>query len=236
MNQDLMVAAIGDQLDALSSLISATIGLALLAGWAGLQGSDRVSILSLSVKREHAFYLLGACFIIVNVSGIIYFLRLADMIALIDGGHIGQALTVLGTNAWPYNPFAYFGPSRSSMLHSGFGYGLLIVVWWIGYTALSLLIDDRTRKPSELLVMYGFLAVGLLSMGAIQHVFQVIVRRLGEPGQAFPLDVGANLAVRGAFTIAGIAVGGMIFLLARSYRARRLRLAPQPAAAAGPGD
>lgn len=224
MDQDLMVAAIGNQLDALSSLISTTIGLALLAGWAGLQGSAKVSILSLSVKREHAFYLLGACFIVVNVSGIIYFLRLADMLALVDNDHLVQALTVLGTNAWPYNPFAYFGPSTSSMLHSGFGFGLLIVVWWIGYTALSLLIDYRTRKLPELLVMYGFMALGLLSMGTIQYVFWVVLRRFGEAGKAFPIDLGMNGTLRSAFTIAGIAVGGLIFTLARGYRARQLRL------------
>lgn len=226
MDQELLLAAIGDQLDALSGLISTTIGLALLAAWAGLWGEKKVAVFSMSVDRLPAFYILGASFITVNVTAILYFLRLADILAQIDDAHLGKALTALGTSAWPYNPFAYFGPSTSSVLHSGFGYGLLIVIWWIGYTALSLLAGHRTRRPAELLILYGFLAVGLLSMLVIQHVFSVVAGRIEESG--LPLDIALYGLVRGAFTFAGIGAGGLVFLLARSFahgaRPRLLRI------------
>jgi hypothetical protein len=242
MDQELLLAAIGDQLDALSGLISTTIGLALLAAWAGLWGEKKVALFSMSVERLHAFYILGASFITVNVTAIIYFLRLADILVQIDGAHLDDALTVLGMNPWPYNPFAYFGPSTSSVLHSGLGYGLLIVIWWIGYTALSLLVDYRTRRVSERLILYGFLAVGVLSMLVVQYVFWIIAGRVEDA--AFPLDVAVNRVVRTAFSLAGIGAGGLIFCLARGFRARRaaeaagepLRAQPEDAGASAPAS
>lgn len=224
MEQDVLVLAIANQLDGLSSLISTTVGLALIAAWTGLQGEERVSVFSLTMKREHAFYILGASFITANATAIIYFLRLADIIAQVDDDHILKALTTLGTSAWAYNPFAYFGDSALSLTFSGFGFGLLIVIWWIGFTALSLLVEYPTRKPAELLVMAAFLLVGLGSMLAIQLVFSRVGTRLTgvETLYDFSIDVQAQAILRSIFAFLGIGAGGLLFLLAQISRRKRL--------------
>jgi len=221
MDQDVLVSAIANQLDGLSALISTTVGLALIAAWTGLQGEEKVSVFSLSVKREHAFYILGASFITANTTAIIYFLRLADIIGEIDDAHLLEALTTLGTNAWPYNPFAYFGDSTFSLLHSSFGFGLLIVIWWIGFTALSLLVNYPTRVAAERVLMSVFLLVGLASMVAIQIVYSEVWIRLSETGASFPINLKTNWLVRSAFTFAGIGAGGLLFWLAQRLRPKR---------------
>jgi hypothetical protein len=219
MDQDILVTAITGQLNGLSSLISTTVGLALVAAWTGLQGEERVSLFSLSVERRHAFYILGASFITANITAIIYFLRLADIVAQIDDAHLAEALTTLGTNAWPYNPFAVFGDSAFSALHSSFGYGLLIIIWWIGFTALSLLIEYPTRKIAEWFVMSGFFFVGIASMATIQLVFFEVADRVIDKGT--PIDLQAS-GVRATFAFVGIALGGGLFFLAQRFRARRI--------------
>lgn len=225
MDQDILISAIAGQLNGLSSLISTTVGLALIAAWTGLQGEDKVSVFSLSLKRQHAFYILGASFITANATAIIYFLRLADIIAQVDDAHLAEALATLGTSAWPYNPFAYFGDSGLSLLHSSFGYGMLIVIWWIGFIALSLLTEYPTHKIAERLVMVAFLLVGLASMSAIQIVFFEVMRRVGENAAIFPIDVQANLIARTTLTFVGIGIGGLLFYLAQRFTARRVKMA-----------
>jgi len=224
MDQDILISAIAGQLDGLSNLISTTVGLALVAAWTGLQGEDRVSVFSLSVNRQHAFYILGASFITANATAIIYFLRLADILAQVDDAHLAEALATLGTSAWPYNPFAYFGDSGLSLLHSSFGYGMLIIIWWIGFIALSLLTEHPTHKIGERIVMVAFLFVGLASMLAIQLVFFEVMRRVGENATLFPIDIQANLIARMALTFVGIGIGGLLFCLAQKFSARRVKI------------
>ena len=230
MEQDVLVSAIGKQLDGLSSLISTTVGLALIAAWAGLQGEEKVSVFSVTMKRQHAFYILGASFITANATAIIYFLRIADLIAQVSDQNFAKALTILGTHQWPYNPFAYFGDSALSLVYSGFGFGLLIVIWWIGFTALGLLVEYPSRKPAELLVMAAFLAVGLSSMLAINQVFTAVMHRIDASAGGVPIDVRANGLVRAVFTFLGIGAGALLSWVAQISR-RNARTAKHPAKA-----
>jgi hypothetical protein len=220
MHQETVIAAIGAQLDALSSLLSTTIALALLAAWAGIHGASKVTVFSLEVERPHAFYILAASFILVNITAIIYFLRLADLLSVVQDANLAQALTALGTHSWAYNPYAYFGPSPMSLIQSGFGYGVMIVIWWIGYATLSLLTDFLPKRRLDRAIMQGFFAVGLTSMGAIQWVYYVVLGRLRTPQFEQFIDVEANVVVRTVFTFAGIGVGALIFAAAQRTRKR----------------
>jgi hypothetical protein len=179
MTEDVMIAAIGEQMKALSTLLSTTIGIALVALWAGLKPKGKIPVLSLEVTREHAFYLLGVGFMGVNAAGIVYFLRLTDLLVRINPGYFCKAVATLATSGWLANPFSFFGQSPVAVLHGGAGLLLIIAMWWIGLATLSLLAQGRWLGR-HWLVMFGYIALGLASLGAIFAVLCVAARGLGD--------------------------------------------------------
>ena len=209
MDQELLIKALSQQLDALNSLIGWAVGLALISAWAGLQHSHHIEIFSMKVTRREAFFLLGAAFLFVNIAAILFFSRIDDLLLLVDPKHFTKALTALGTHAWPFNPYAYFGDFVSSLVLSNFGYGGLIIIWWLGYTALALVHDDK--KALEFRLIIGtFLAVGLVSMGVIQLGFFVILRRLSDVDQySLRTSIEGQAIPRSILTFAGIGAGGL---------------------------
>lgn len=220
MDAELVIAALGKQLDALSSLIGWAVGLALITAWAGLQKQPEISLFSMKVSRSDALLLLGAAFLFVNVAAILYFMRVGDLIFLIKKESLHKALTAIGTHAWAFNPYAYFGNSTASLILSNFGYGALIAIWWIGYTALSLVQDDKTTLEFRL-VIGAFLVVGLVSMGAIQYGFGAILSRLDDLDGNFRSAILDQVAPRGILTFLGIGLGGLIFVAAQKFQKSR---------------
>jgi hypothetical protein len=220
MDSELIIAALGKQLDSLNSLVGWAVGLALITAWAGLQRQPEISLLSMKVARKDALYLLGAAFLYVNLAAIVYFVRIGDLIALVEQKSLPKALTVVGTNAWAFNPYAYFGDSFASLFLSNFGYGALIVIWWIGYTALSLVQDDKTALDFRI-VIGAFLAVGLVSMGAIQYGFGFILIRVDELDASFRSSILGQVIPRTVLTFVGIGLGGLIFALAQKIQRAR---------------
>lgn len=219
MDQDMLVSAVAAQLDALSALLATAVGLTLVSGWAALRGSARIQAFSLQLGRRQAFYILAAALILVNVTSLIYFLRLADILQLVDRDHASGALTALGTHSWPYSPFAFFGTSPLSRLHGSFGFGAMIVIWWIGFTTLSLLVEFPPRRRPEILILGTFLVVGLLSMFAIHAVFAAAGLSAAAAGLA--LDPEANSGLRSIFMYGGVAAGGLICAVAQRLRKPR---------------
>jgi len=103
---------------------------------------------------------------------------------------------------------------------SNFGYGALIVIWWIGYTALSLVQDDKTTLDFRV-VIGAFLAVGLVSMGAIQYGFGFILIRVGELDASFRSSILDQVIPRAVLTFVGIGLGAFIFALAQKIQKKR---------------
>jgi hypothetical protein len=221
MEQAALVDALGKHLDALATSVNWAVGLAILTVWTGAQRSKEVSLFGLKTKRKDAFYLLGAAFLYVNIASIVLFLRIANILETIDTKNLARALTILGTNAWPFNPYAYYGNSYSSMVVSNFGFGALIVIWWIGYTALAMCRDDR-KSLDYLAVVGAFLFIGLLSMGAIQYGFAIVLDRAGELDPVLRSSILSQAFPRLILTFVGIGLGGLIFRIAISVQTRNL--------------
>ncbi|MEO1323637.1 MAG: hypothetical protein AAFV59_11585 [Pseudomonadota bacterium] len=210
MNQEVLIDAIGSQLDALQSIISAAVVLALLSAWAGISKKPTVSVFSLEVTRSEAYLLLGWTFVFVNVAATLLFLRLADLILNIAPTHIDEALTVLATHSWVFNPYALFGTSSLAVIHSCFGYGALICIWWIGFTCLAVLQGSKSEFPKSLIAIV-FLGVGLASMGAIQLGFFGVLEQLEHADPALRNAAYLTVIPRTVTTFIGIIIGGLIF-------------------------
>jgi hypothetical protein len=109
----------------------------------------------------------------------VYFLRVADLITMVtDPDRLKKALTVLFTHKWALSPFSYYGDSGWAMWYSSFGFGLLIIVWWIGATTLALLSNYKRTGFTVLGVV--FLIVGLLSMASIINDYYTIHAKLAS--------------------------------------------------------
>jgi hypothetical protein len=220
MDSEILLTALGKQLDALNSVISWASGLALITAWAGLQRSPEISIFSMKIERKDALYLLGAAFLYVNIAAIFFFVRIADLLMIIESSSLSKALTIIGTHAWPFNPYAYFGNSLTSVVTSNCGYGALIAIWWLGLTALTLVQDDKAAIGFWIIVIV-FFAVGLISMGAIQLGFEIISVRLHELRDMELRNAIQSQAVpRTVLTLFGIGVGGAMFIISQLIQIR----------------
>jgi hypothetical protein len=220
MEQAALVDAIGKHLDALATILNWVVGLAIVTIWTGAQRDEEVSLFGLKMTRKNAFYLLGAAFLYVNVISIVLFLRIGNILDAIDPKNFAKAMTVLGANAWPFNPFAYFGSSDTSLIIGNFGFGALIVIWWIAYTALAMCRDDR-KSLDYWAVVGAFLIIGLLSIGAISYVFSIIRNRAYQLDPTWASSIHSQVIPRSILALAGIAVGVLIFSIASRVQARR---------------
>ena len=220
MESDVLINAIGSHLDALQSTVNTSVGLALVAAWAGFQKEREISVFALKATRGQALHLLGLVFIFTNVTALILFLRLADLLYLVDAVEIDKAITAIATHKWVFNPFAQFTSTPLSIINSCFGYGALIVIWWIGYTCLALLNDN---KRSFIFSMIGavFLAVGLASMLAISHCFMVLAERLSDASAEIQAAAVMLFWPKQITSFLGIGLGGLVFALATLFASNR---------------
>lgn len=234
MDQISLISSLKDHLDILSGLVGSTVGLALLSGWAGLQRTETISLLGMTVTRREAFFLLAAIFIGVNFAALILFLRVADLLQLTAGENSVAAITALGSHPWPFNPYAYFGDSAFSTIYSSVGYGCLIIIWWIGLSTLTLFQD-----PTDIISksVYGlFFAIGLLSMLAIQYVFFVVLKILPTLPSALQSGIESTILPRTIATFAGIGIGFLVAQAVNTFAGKRRQLTneQQINAAVGP--
>lgn len=227
MDQISLVSSLKEHLDILSGLVGSTVGLALLSGWAGLQRTETISLLGMTVTRREAFFLLAAIFIGVNFAALILFLRVADLLQLMTDDNAVTAITALGSHPWPFNPYAYFGDSAFSTAYSSVGYGCLIIIWWIGLSTLTLFQDPNANDIISRSVYGIFLVVGLLSMLAIQYVFLVVFRMLPALPPTLQSGIESTILPRTMATFAGIGVGFLVAVAVNTFAEKRRRLSDE---------
>jgi hypothetical protein len=177
MDQDVIVEAIGKHLDMIETYVNAIAVLALAAGWAGVRRSREIEALGTKFDRRHAFWAVSALYLVGNMTILILFLRLGDLVQLFDPAHVVKGVTTIATHSWVLNPFSYFGSSTITKFHSSEGYGLLIATWWLCNASLSTLMDDKGNRGAQLLLGL-FLAIGLGSMLAMNRVYYAVLSGL----------------------------------------------------------
>lgn len=220
MQQSDIVESIGKHLDALADIIKWALLLALVFWWAGFEGTDSVEALGMKVPRAHALWVSVFVYIVVNATVLVLFLRVGDLLKLADDAHLSAALGKLALHPWPLNPFAHFGTSFVARLHSGIGFGSLIVVWWVCNSSLYG-FADQVRSPLALLLQGAFLAVGLASMQAINRVYGVVLQRTTESDPTLHSTLLSSRAERMVFAFVGIGAGGLIAYITQLARLLR---------------
>jgi hypothetical protein len=213
MDQEIILEALGKHLDLIEAYVNTISLLAVAAGWAGIRHLRDIEAFGTKFDRRHAFWVLAVLYLLANMAILILFLRIADLIVLLDATHLTKGVTTLETHSWVLNPFSYFGGSGIARLHSSEGYGLLIATWWLCNASLSTLMDDKRHRFAQLLLGL-FLLIGLGSMSAIQRVYGVVVERLHASEPELYRGVTDVITDRSIGAVLGIVVGGVIFIVA----------------------
>lgn len=221
MDQNLLLDAITKHLDALEANVNAIILLAIAAAWNGLRRTRELEALGMKFDRRHAFWILGSAYVVANVAAMISFLRLGDLLSLIENTKFEEAFTRLAVHPWVLNPLSHFGGIEvSARVHASGGWGLLILTWWLCTTSLATLMDS---KRGALVLFFALFAVGLGSIIAIYSAQQTVFARLGPvaPHLLSELEVGRPWRIAGTWI--GVASGLLIFFGANHLREKTLR-------------
>jgi hypothetical protein len=209
MDQKELGDSLGKHLDAVADITYWALLLAVIFLWAGVANQDPIKALGMDIARKQALFVACGFYLVANLFIFIHFLRIGDILHRVDDATLPVALTKLCTHKWVANPFAFFGDTVSAKIHGGCGFGLLIVVWWIGNASLYSLADNVFSLLGVLL-QGVFLGVGLASMWAIQRVLPIVLKRLETIDAKLQAEVKSTIPYRAALTFAGIGVGVMI--------------------------
>jgi hypothetical protein len=213
MDQKELADSLGKHLDAAAETVYWGLLLAVVFLWAGLTRQDPIKALGMDIARNQALFVACAFYLVANLFVMVYFLRIGNILERVDDAALPLALTKLCTHKWAANPFAFFGPTPLAKAHGCCGFGLLIVVWWIGNASLYSLAGN-VWSPAGLLLQGLFLGIGLASMMAIQRVIAIVLKRLETVSPELQAEVKATVPYRTVLAFAGIGVGGLIVFAA----------------------
>ena len=221
MDQEVIVGALGKHLDTIETYVNAIAILAVAAAWAGVQRSREIEVLGAKFDRHHAFWAVALLYLKGNMTIFILFLRVGDLVALLEPSHVLKGATTIATHSWVLNPFGYFGTSGVARFHSAEGYGLLIATWWLCNASLSTLMDDKRNRAAQLLLGL-FLAIGLGSMVSMNRVYGIVLGALQTSSPELYTAALSTAVERTVGNGLGIVIGGLIFVAANKLQLRFL--------------
>ena len=130
LDQNVIISSISNHMDSLTKTINWYLVVTFIFLWAGLNHESEISALSIKIQRYQALTVACGYYIAMNMHVFHMFLRLANLVEVLDSEHLIEGLSVLSTHHWSFNPFSYFGATVRSRWHSCLGYGFLIIIWW----------------------------------------------------------------------------------------------------------
>ncbi len=229
MHADSLISAIESHLSSLEGYVTSAILIAVVTYWSGLFQKGPIEIVGLTVNRRYAAFVTGVAFLFLNIATLLSLVRIDALLAAVPGDRFAEAVTKLGTNSWLLNPFSFFGTGRLARVVSAWGFGGLIVAWWLCNTSFSLLQERVSRGAPErrfglIAIAALFLLIGLLTMQAINLAYFIVVSR-GEG--TLPTELHRSILdsamERHVCTMVGIGVGGAIFSLSNLAKRRLVK-------------
>ena len=217
LDQERVLGALDEHLESLNDIVKWVLLLALVFWWAGIQRQDSIQALDITVTRKQALFVAIAAFLLANILVLNRIIRIGELLLVVAPATVHRAITKLALNSSIHNPFAFFGDSLLTRLHSSSGFGFLILIWWVCNSTVYALADD-IYNPLALLLQGLFLALGLLSMGAINRVLRLMAKRLHEVGSDLYPSFEAMRSPRTFGSLVGIVGGGLIAFITQIAR------------------
>ncbi len=218
MDHTVIVAAIGKHLDSLEKITSWALLVSLAVALAGLQGNDNIPIAGITFARKWAFNGTVGIYLFANLAITMLFLRIGELLLLVQGDKFGDAFATVATHSWIMNPYAYFGSGAVARSHSCEGYAMLIVLWWLCHSSLSTLIEGRPHINHKVLVVL-FLGLGLVAMWSVQRVYFIVLERGAATLPSSLYEAVLNTSVeRTIATFLGVGMGGLVYRVFQSIK------------------
>ena len=184
------------------------MALAVIVGWAGLHRAEPIEILGIKTTRSDAFVVASSAFVLANLAILVALLRMGDLLSPLNSSDFTKGVERVMTHSSLFNPFAYFGPGLLSRLHSGTGFVLLLLCWWICYASISTLLNLGKNQSA---LEAALLVVGILSLLAIHRFQAKLLGRLHEIDPDYAAAVMKANRVRSVLgTVVGI-IGLVVF-------------------------
>jgi hypothetical protein len=173
-------------MDQLQKIVGAIILTSVVIILADAAADNDVSFLGLKTATSGAYGVAAFALVMANFMLSQLFLRVSDLTKLADPQEAPKVRAIVFNHNWPFNPFSYFGSRPVAVMHTSFGMGVLIFVWFLGLTALALLWDrmDSTRNGWDHGLWYGYVAAGFTQLVAIASTNYSLHTRLAELASA----------------------------------------------------
>ena len=210
VDQEYLLSATVAHLDYLETTLRVAVLLAALFWWAGIRHTPTpIVAFGMSIERGVAVFAAVAFYLVINMVILDRLLRIGDLLSLTRDAYLARQLTRIAVHPWLLSPFAYFGQNIVSRLHAAKGFGVLIVAWWLCNSSLYAL-SDNALTPVGVALQAIFLVIGLMSMGAINRTFAIVLLRTKVSYPELHAELRRTARERTALTVAGIVIGGVI--------------------------
>lgn len=214
MNQDAVQDSLVRQLEVIDKSIFWALAVASVIGWAGAHHTDPIEVIGLKSSRADAYFVAGWAFVLANIAILLAFLRMGDLLDLLDASNFKTGIEKVMTHSSFFNPFAFFGSGTLAQMYSGLGWGLLILCWWICLTSIGTLVDLSQMRR----VLVTFLVIlGILSTVAMHRCQARMSGKLQKVDAEFSRSVALSIRLRRVIATLA-ASGGLVMFTEVQWR------------------
>jgi hypothetical protein len=220
-----LLDALPKTLDAMSTTMCVLLPIAAIVIWAALT-KKTFKIGDFEFELSNAFWPVLLVFVGANLILLFNLVQLGSALQRLTTASVEEGITRIWYHSWVLNPFCYFGDEATERTACLFGYGSLILAWWVCFLAVASLLNYRPSEKSKSednevqeirtitqLPLLIPITTGLGAMAAIGRVYKIIGLR-GNEVHGIPIAAfQASLPTRETIGLVAIAVGLMIFVL-----------------------
>lgn len=204
LNQELLVEAIKDQLDATEKLVMWVVFLIIVIIWNSRKRVTDIEVLQLKLTRKDAITVLAWIYAFSSLGVVVFLLRIHELLRFTTGKNFNDAMVILFTHSWLLNPFAYFGGDILARIVSACGFALWIVIWQACMHSLIELRDEISdEEAGKLNLPLGIFitASGLTALTVIFIYITLVIRLF-----AIDTNLGKSLMWNGIISFIAVPV------------------------------
>lgn len=223
MDQDVLVATIGDHIQALQSVFDWTIIIAIGLCVSAFGKEREVEVAGMTFTRGHALLAASVLYLVAIVALLALTLRLNAVLKLLDEEHFLEGYSALAVYPWILSPYSFLGVSSAGQLAAPWGIGAQIAAWWISATSIALLYRDRPRS-STLLLPFAVYVSGILYLIATWSTYRLIFSRLKtSPDVLAGLEQTAFGRWAAIWVLTAVGIAFCVLTVSRSFTALKRR-------------
>jgi hypothetical protein len=204
------VRSCGDYFEISGKITLTGLSVAALFLCTKIQGTWPMRFHGFEINERQAYAICGITLFTLSFADLLVFYRISKLLKGLGPADLNQIR--LHSSVW--NFLADFGSSAPAQFQSCFAFGFLIIAWWIGYAAVSVLNPYRWDVGFELVL----LGSGMLSLGAIMNCKLKMRRaKAGSTLRHFQLPLLGSITIEDAVVAPAVTIGSAIAYVAERF-------------------